>query len=501
MNPNFRTDEYAEVSIYTTQESDDIINVYVELNSIETVIDKKTEKLVRTYFGEGFEKGAISVLADEEATILWEDAKLLVRGENFEVGKSPRDIPYFGDPFVEQPTRKVYDDILEEYEYRGGNITPAFYYKYRGEMPYTEWKSGYMLKSPGEIFGGFIPFIGHLFTIKDILEHLAPESGVDIRMLDKHPASIVEENYDMVMKAWQGQELVWPGSLDFDAVVMIVPIKIVPDKIHEVYVEGRATSYQTREDLVFTKSFLINRERGKSYARPAFTEDPADISGEEIRSSIKILDKQIVEAKDHKALFTVMETTPHDDPKTRYIFVEVTQLPTTLKENLMQKGAVSIVLDERASVEVADIKTMSYKAPDFVGDPPLVPTCYPEVYYPIEDLNDDTSRLIRDIIPLFFPKVAGICGLLNTAEDLQNLYGMVSNDVKEAYTNDAMNDAYEKAWCEKGKIVPVLLGHRDVVTIIPIRLYSEDNTDIVVRAMVQFLGGEQLVYAKKLDLA
>jgi hypothetical protein len=119
---------YAEVSVYTVRSSEDIVDVYVELNSIDIAGAETSDNIT---FGSGFEKGAISIFADENVTILWEDSKLLA---------IPNTIIYSSDPNIEKVAEKDSIDEFGRVIYEGGNITPAFWWKYNACVLLQIWK-------------------------------------------------------------------------------------------------------------------------------------------------------------------------------------------------------------------------------------------------------------------------------------------------------------------------------------------------------------------------
>ena len=506
-NPDIKRSEYAEVSIWTKRGSSDIIDVYVELNSISLSTDKKTEKELNSSFGEGFNKGAITVLVDENATILWEDSKLLIRSEEFKVGSPPpNDILYIGNPNVEEPAKKhieVLPDGTEIDYYKGGKITPAFYYKYRGEMPYSEWDASYRIVSRGQYVAGIIPYVGTLFTISDLLEHLV-KGEIHARLLDKHPSEISVENYDEILMTWMGQQppFHWPYTCDFDAIVMKVPIKIDPKLTHKISIRGKASLYvySGHEDLVFAKDFEINE--GHKLASPVTAGTPLAIDFESEKGSLKILDEEIITNGTKEIKFIVMELSSNDDPKTKYLVVEASQIPTLENGKLkayhsMREGFVSIAIDERAQVNHEGIKTEYLETQYFPRQPPLVSLHYPDMYETLPELNENNfNDVVEDCLSLIPNKYGKLFGLVDTTKDLYIYLRDSPEAVKQAYANEAELDIYDIVWCDKVWIFT--LPHNNVVTIIPVRFYS-DNNEIVVRAGV-LTKHYKFIYSKKLDI-
>jgi len=221
-----KDNEYAEVSVYTVRSSEDIINVYVELNSIDMTGAETGDNIT---FGSGFEKGAISIFADENATILWNESKLLA---------IPNDIVYSGDPNIEKVAEKDSTDEFGRVIYEGGNITPAFYYRYGRNIPYIVPNETDNYLELAKTVLGFVPVIGAMPAIYDLSQSLA---GTELlaNLLDSPDPKdfLLMSNYDEIAKAWDTSKSIFSDS-PYNAIVVKVPVKIESDKTHHVYING-----------------------------------------------------------------------------------------------------------------------------------------------------------------------------------------------------------------------------------------------------------------------
>ena len=505
-DPDFKHDEYAGVSVYTEQAAGDIINVYVELNSIETITDEKTEELARVDFGAGFQDGSITVLVDEDATILWEDAKLLVKSE-----KVPKDgkftfneISYYGDPYVEKPAEKHVDVLpsgAKLVNYKGGNITPAFYYKYAGDIPYDEWKGSYRFVSTGEYLASHIPYVGILYTIADILDHFS-QGNIKTELLDKKPSPVQTENYDAITKSWVGLRAgyKWPGSCDFSGIVMKVPIKIDLDKTHKVSVRGKASFYYSwgQDKIIFAKDFKINR--GHQLAEPE-TAGPPDKSLNMRNGDLAKLDEKVIEEEGTKIKFTVFQLTSRDDPQTKHILVEASQCPPAgggQVESKMQKGFASIVIPECAQVDKGAITAKYLSTSDFPHDPPLTADLYPDEYEDVPHLDDEDVNVVTEILSLF-PRYGKLLGEISTIYDIYNFLTDCPDPVKAMYGDEAEIDIYDTVWCDNTGFLGSIISKENVVIEFPVRFCSSSSTDIAVRCGVS-VDNNMFLYSNKLIL-
>ena len=499
-----KDNEYAEVSVYTVRSSEDIIDVYVELNSIDMIGAETGDNIT---FGWGFEKGAISVFVDENATILWNESKLLA---------IPNDIVYSGDPTIEKAAEKDSTDEFGRVIYEGGNITPAFYYRYGRNIPYIVPNETDNYLELAKIVLGFVPVIGAMPAIYDLSQSLA---GIELlaNLLDSPDPKdfLLMSNYDEITKAWDTSKSIFSDS-PYNAIVVKVPIKIESDKTHHVYINGNVIPVEAspaeKKKITFGKSFLINR--GHSLAIPETAGMPLRIDDAEMKrlidnGKLKIIDENITEIDGMCVKFTVMALTPDADPKMKYLFIETSQYPTEQDEaakdwNRMQYGFMSLVVDERAEVD-KDRITIKYLVPPIPYEPPLASLYYTDAYKELsKPVESSISKykyaisILSSFTPLASVKMLGaISSISQLAEFLQDS----PQSVIDMYANDAEMDVYDILWEKKDKVLGMYLGNKNIVTVIPIKFYSEDEETVAIRMGVHTLGPRDYLYSNTFDLS
>jgi len=222
---------------------------------------------------------------------------------------------------------------------------------------------------------------------------------------------------------------------------------------------------------------------------------------------LKIIDENITEIDGMCIKFTVMALTPDADPKMKYLFIETSQYPTEQDEaakdwNRMQYGFMSLVVDERAEVD-KDRITIKYLVPPIPYEPPLASLYYTDAYKELsKPVGSNISKyeyaisILSSFTPLTSVKMLGaISSISQLAEFLQDS----PQSVIDMYANEKEMDVYDIFW--EDKVLGMYLGNKNIVTVIPIKFYSEDEETVAIRMGVHTLGPRDYLYSNTFDLS
>ena len=493
-NPIGKYTEYLEVSIYYEKLSDERVDVFVEINSIMHNWENDPQSVKSIELGEGFMNGALTLYADENTEILRRDSKLLTAGDR--IGNSIYSISYVGIP-REKIEAKAETTILPSGEeitiYKGGEIAPAFYKLYSGEIPYWDF-----IPVDESIldFLYAMPYIGDMASILR-MSHEALGAKEIGHLLDD-PIDLPIYNFDQVTKEWSKEWGTTPN-----AIVMKVPLKIDKNLQHKIYIEGEILPKNRGgfESVTFSKSFSINEN--KKYMPPKTAGSPY-IGNLWDTQNIMLHD---IYSED-SVQFAVFSRTPPEDPDTKYIYVEVFSEDEKKEEkecyrvkNSISDGIVSIRVPETAQIDTQSIETRYYSCDPnqcfaiegingysyFPKQNPPFFTFEKAEYKTFEEPNKLAILLVNYLLSKI-PKIGKVYSLLLT---LSKYYEEKLPELDPVIANDAIYDTISSSWSSNFNVA-------DTVSVFPIKFAPDESKKIGILCEMR-VDGKVISYNKIID--